>query len=207
MNADQSALESAGPAEVLRHPTWRMGPKITVDSATLMNKAFEVIEASVLFGVDVSRVQVVIHPESIVHSMVVFKDGAALAQLGWPDMRVPIQYALSYPQRLEPPGSPFDPSIVGKITFYQPDREKFPCLGFGYEMARVARSYRVALVAADDVAVGLFLERRMRFADIPRLIRRVLDLHKPVPVRGLEDAREVAEWAKRTAFEEAKRSW
>lgn len=205
-DVDGSRLREVSPEEVLRHPTWEMGPKITVDSATLMNKAFEIIEASVLFGVPAERVKVVIHPQSIVHSMVVFKDGSALAQLGWPDMRIPIQYAMSYPDRLESPGKKFGPAIAEKLTFFEPDIERFPCLGFGYEASKLAPSYRTVLVAADEVAVELFLNRRIRFTDIPRLVRRVFEKHQPARVESLEDVIEVAEWAQRVTHEEAQRA-
>lgn len=205
-NVPESELESVGPQEVLRHPSWRMGPKITVDSATLMNKGFEVIEASVLFGLAPDRIKVVIHPESVVHSMVIYRDGSALAQLGWPDMRVPIQLALSFPERLDSPVEKFDPARASRLSFFEPSFEKFPCLKMGYEVLRLEESYRTVLVAADEMAVELFLAGRLAFKHIPVVISKVMERHVPVPmITELSLVEEIAEWAKMAAAEEAER--
>ncbi|MGB9866923.1 MAG: 1-deoxy-D-xylulose-5-phosphate reductoisomerase [Bacillota bacterium] len=205
-NVPQSELESVGAREVLRHPVWRMGPKITVDSATLMNKGFEVIEASVLFGLSADRIRVVIHPESIVHAMVLHRDGSALAQLGWPDMRVPIQLALSYPEKLEGPAERFDPVRVSILRFFEPNFEKFPCLKMGFDVLGLPDSYRTVLVAADEVAVELFLAGQLSFKGIPEVIARVMDRHVPSwRVTELDQVEEIAQWAKKAAAEEAAR--
>ena len=162
------------PEEALKHPRWRMGAKITVDSATLMNKGLEVIEAHYLFRVSYDRIRVVIHPESIVHSLVEFRDGSLLAQLSLPDMRLPIAYALSYPERLPLPYPRLSLVEVGRLTFEPPDPERFPCLPLAYEAGRRGGFWPVALKAANEVAVAAFLERRLSFDRIPVLIEETL---------------------------------
>ncbi|WP_297057253.1 1-deoxy-D-xylulose-5-phosphate reductoisomerase [Thermosulfurimonas sp.] len=162
------------PEEALKHPRWRMGAKITVDSATLMNKGLEVIEAHYLFGIPYSRIEVLIHPESIVHSLVEFRDGSLLAQLALPDMRLPIAYALSYPERLPLPYPRLDLTRSGPLTFETPDLEKFPCLALAYEAGKSGGFWPVALNAANEVAVEAFLSRRLGFHLIPVLIQETL---------------------------------
>ena len=160
-------------AEALDHPTWAMGPRITVDSATLMNKAFEVIEAHYLFGIGYDRIDVVVHPQSIVHSLVEFVDGSLKAQLGEPDMRVPIQWAITHPERAEGVLEPF--SLAGRdLTFEAPDPGAFPCLRLGYEAGRMGGSAPAVLNAADEIAVGAFLEHRIGFGSIPAVVERTL---------------------------------
>src|SRR5947209_3528905 len=159
--------------QALAHPTWRMGPKITVDSATLMNKALEVIEARWLFGLPADRIEVVIHPESMVHSFVEFVDGSVLAQLSPPDMRLPMQYALTYPARLPGPARRVDWQELSALHFERPDRETFPALDLGYEVARRGGTTGAVLNAANETAVERFLDRKMRFPDIPRACRAV----------------------------------
>lgn len=176
----------AGP-EALRHPTWKMGPKITVDSATLMNKGLEVMEARWLFDLPLERIAVVIHPQSIVHSLVEFQDGALLAQMGPPDMRLPIAYALSYPERLVLPQSGLDLTRLPGLTFLEPDLEKFPCLGLAWEAARAGGSLPIVLNAANEVAVAAFLQGRLPFGGIPRIIRRIMDKHAIMIPQGLEE--------------------
>ncbi len=162
------------PAEALRHPTWSMGRRITVDSATLINKGLEVIEAHVLFGIGYDRIDVVVHPESIVHSMVEFVDGSVKAQIGEPDMKVPIQYALTHPERRAAPVAPLD--LAGRsLTFERPDHESFPALGLAYEAGRRGGSAPATLNAADEVAVAAFLEGRLGFLGIPAVVERTLD--------------------------------
>jgi 1-deoxy-D-xylulose-5-phosphate reductoisomerase len=167
-------LESVTAAAALAHPTWRMGDRITIDSATLMNKAFEVIEAHFLFGVPYEAIDVVVHPESIVHSFVEFVDGSVKAQIGEPDMRVPIQYALTYPERAAAPIPPFDPTRR-PLTFEAPDREAFPCLDLGYEAGKRGGSAPAALNAADEVAVHAFLNGVIGFLSIPVVVERTLE--------------------------------
>jgi len=181
---------------VTHHPKWKMGKKISVDSATLMNKGLEIIEASWLFDVPIERIEVLIHPEAVVHSMVEFKDGAILAQLGVTDMRLPIQYALSYPERLEcSQEMRIDFRSVKQLTFCEPDRNKFPCLDIAYHAAKRSGSAPCVLSAADEVAVGAFLEDRIDFSEIPGIIEKVLSSHKHVANPGLEEIRTIHFWA------------
>ena len=159
--------------DTLRHPNWDMGAKITVDSATMMNKGLEVIEAKWLFDMDVDNIEVLVHRQSVVHSMVEFCDGSVMAQLGVPDMRIPIAYALSWPDRMEMDLPRLDLSRVGSLTFQPPDPERFPLLELGYQAARAGGAYPVALNAANEIAVGAFLEGRIPFTAIPKVVDRV----------------------------------
>jgi 1-deoxy-D-xylulose-5-phosphate reductoisomerase len=161
--------------DALRHPTWKMGPKITIDSATLMNKGLEIIEARWLFDMAPHQVQVVVHPQSIIHSMVEYVDGAVIAQLGVADMGVPILYALTYPERLSAPAARLDLTQVGQLTFSAPDIERFPCLRLARLALEQGGAAPVILNAANEIAVAAFLDRRIRFTDIPVLIERALD--------------------------------
>jgi 1-deoxy-D-xylulose-5-phosphate reductoisomerase len=173
----RAELAEVTPEQALRHPTWRMGPKITIDSATLMNKALEVIEARWLFGLAPEQISVVIHPESIVHSFVEFTDGSVLAQLSPPDMRLPIQYALTYPERVPGPARKLPWRELGAWHFEQPDLETFPALQLGYDVARDGGTCGAVLNAANEAAVGRFLAGELRFLDIPRVCRDVLANH------------------------------
>jgi 1-deoxy-D-xylulose-5-phosphate reductoisomerase len=170
-------LESVTPEQALRHPTWQMGPKITVDSATLMNKALEVIEARWLFGLSAEQIDVIVHPESIVHSFVEFADGSVLAQLSPPDMRLPIQYALTYPERVPGPARKFDWQAFASLQFEQPDRETFGALDLGFEAARRGGTAGAVLNAANEAAVEGFLNGELAFLDIARCCRAVLEAH------------------------------
>jgi len=185
------AFATITPEDALRHPTWSMGKKITIDSATLVNKGLEVIEAQWLFGLPVERVDVIVHPQSIVHSLVEYVDGSFLAQLGVTDMRLPIQYALTYPQRCECPAARLALEEVSALTFEAVDRRKFPCLDLAYEAARGGGSWPTVLNAANEVAVQWFLDRRIGFDEIPTIIRKALDAHPHRPVRSVEDVLEV----------------
>ena len=167
-------LARVTPAEALAHPTWSMGPKITIDSATLVNKALEVIEAHHLFGLKADEIGVLIHPESTVHALVEFADGSVIAQLGPPDMRMPIQYALTYPERRNAPWDQLDLAALGRLHFEEPDFEKFPALRLGFEVVRRGGTLGAALSGADEVAVQAFLAGRIRFNDIVPLLARVL---------------------------------
>ena len=181
-------LHQARPEHALRHPTWRMGRKITVDSATLMNKGLEVVEAHWLFGAPWDRIDVLLHPESLVHALVEFTDGSVKAQLGPTDMRLPIQYALSYPVRLPNADLPrLDLAAARSLTFCRPDPDRYPCFGLAVEAGRLGGTYPVVLAAADEVAVELFCEGRIRFTDIPALIRWALDAHRPILKPTLSD--------------------
>jgi 1-deoxy-D-xylulose-5-phosphate reductoisomerase len=182
--------------QALRHPTWRMGPKITVDSATLMNKALEVIEARWLFGLPAERIEVIIHPESIVHSFVEFVDGSVLAQLSPPDMRLPIQYALTYPERVAGPAKKLCWRELSGLHFEQPDHETFPAVQLGYEVARRGGTCGAVLNAANEVAVGRFLVGELSFLDIPRACRAVLNHHNFSARPALSELAALDRWAR-----------
>jgi 1-deoxy-D-xylulose-5-phosphate reductoisomerase len=173
--------------EALAHPTWKMGPKITVDSSTLMNKGLEVIEAHLLFGVAYERIEVVVHPQSVVHSMVETADGATIAQLSMPDMRLPIGYALSYPGRMGVAYGSIDWSKLGHLDFEVPDREAFPCLDLAYEAGRRGGTAPAALNGANEVAVAAFLNGKLRWADIASVVGSVLEAYRESEPRDLED--------------------
>lgn len=175
---DREITDSITPEEALRHPTWKMGPKITIDSATMMNKGFEIIEARWLFDVPVERVQVVIHRQSIVHSMAEFKDGSIMANIAPPDMELPIAYALSYPERMEMPQR-LDIFAMKALEFKAPDEEKFPCLRLAKEAARAGHGAQVVLNAANEALVARFLAGGLRFTDIPRGVEEMLRQHTP----------------------------
>jgi 1-deoxy-D-xylulose-5-phosphate reductoisomerase len=182
----RTELESVTVAQAMAHPTWTMGPRITTDSATLMNKAFEVIEAHYLFGMDYDDIDVVIHPESVIHSFVEFSDGVVKAEVGFPDMRKPIQFAITGPDRVDTGHEPF--RIVGtSMSFEEPDREAFPCLDLGYEAGRIGGTATAVLNAADEVAVEAFLEDRIRFLDIAEVVSTVLGRHDATMPRDVED--------------------
>ena len=184
---DAEALENVTPEQALRHPTWDMGAKITVDSATLANKALEVIEAHFLFGIPYDRLGVVVHPQSIIHSMVEFVDGSVLAQAGFPTMELPILYALTHPDRIEDGGAPgFDPIAASPLTFEPLDEARFPAFRLGVEAGRAGGTAPAAFNAANEVAVASFLAEELSFRKIPEVVERVLAAHEPVPVDSLE---------------------
>jgi 1-deoxy-D-xylulose-5-phosphate reductoisomerase len=185
--------------EALCHPTWRMGPKITIDSATLMNKALEVIEARWLFGLPPEKIEVIIHPESMIHSFVEFRDGSILAQLSPPDMRLPIQYALTYPERVSGPSRRLCWSELGAWHFEQPDHEAFPALQLGYEVARRGGTCGAVLNAANEAAVARFLAGELSFLDIPRVCRAVLESHDYSARPTLTELAAIDNWARREA--------
>jgi 1-deoxy-D-xylulose-5-phosphate reductoisomerase len=192
-------LAEVTPDDALRHPTWRMGPKITVDSATLMNKALEIIEARWLFDLRPEQIEVVVHPESVIHSFVEFVDGSVLAQLSPPDMRLPIQYALTYPERVAGPARRFCWDERRSFTFEPPDRDTFPALELGYEVARRGGTCGAVLNAANEVAVSRFLAGELSFLDIPRLCRAVLDEHPYSPRPTLTELSALDRWARQEA--------
>jgi 1-deoxy-D-xylulose-5-phosphate reductoisomerase len=195
----RAELESVTVEEALAHPTWSMGPKITVDSSTLMNKGLEVIEAHELFDADYDRIDVVVHPQSIVHSMVELTDGATIAQLSLPDMRLPIAYALAHPERVTTPFGAIDWATVGRLEFEPPDLDAFPCLGLAYAAGRAGATAPAWLNAANEVAVAAFLAGQIRWIRIPDVLEAVLDRHDGAPAASVDDvidadrrAREVA---------------
>jgi 1-deoxy-D-xylulose-5-phosphate reductoisomerase len=182
-------LAEATPEQALAHPTWNMGAKITIDSATLANKGLEVIEAHFLFGLPYERIEVVVHPTSIVHGIVRFRDGAALAHIGYPDMRVPISYALTYPQRAETPIPPLD-LTAGPLEFFEPDLETFRMLALAIESGERGGTYPCAFNAANEVAVAAFLAGRIGFLDIAALVEQALERVDGAPARDLDELRE-----------------
>ncbi|MFM8707309.1 MAG: 1-deoxy-D-xylulose-5-phosphate reductoisomerase [Planctomycetia bacterium] len=192
----RETLASVTPAEALKHPTWSMGPKITIDSATMMNKALELIEARWLFGVPAEKLAVLVHPQSIVHSMVEFVDGSVIAQLSPPDMRLPIQYALSYPARIGGPARRFDFARPLSLDFEPPDPVRFPAVRLGHEAASRGGTAGAVLNAANEEAVRGFLEGAIRFTDIADMCARVLDEHPFQPDPSLDDVRRLDAWAR-----------
>nr|MDQ3327856.1 1-deoxy-D-xylulose-5-phosphate reductoisomerase [Chloroflexota bacterium] len=204
-NTPLAAMEAVTPRQALAHPTWTMGAKVTIDSATLMNKGLEIIEAHWLFAMPYEQLDVVVHPQSIVHSMVEFEDGALKAQLGVPDMRVPIQYALGYPDHLPYADLPrLDWGQVRTLEFQPPDTERFPCLRLAWEAGRLGGAYPAVLSAADDEAVRAFLAGAVGFTGIPWLVERALTAHQPISQPDFEAIRlvdaetraHVREWAR-----------
>ena len=203
-NTDLQDLETVTPMEALKHPTWEMGRKITIDSATLMNKAFEVIESHWLFDAPFDRIEVVVHPQSIVHSMVEFADGSVKAQLGPPNMRLPIQYAMFHPERLPNDQIPrLDTAMPYNLSFQPLEWERYPCFGLALNAGKEGGTYPSVLSAADEVAVELFLAREIGFMDIYRVVDRVLEDHRPPSQMGLEAVLEADEWGRTRAREVA----
>ena len=194
-------LEKVTAAHALKHPTWQMAPKNTIDSATLMNKGLEVIEAHWLFGMPAARIEVVVHPQSIVHSMVELKDGSIIAQMGITDMRLPIQYAFAYPDRWDAPVPFLDLTKQQALEFHEPAWDDFPCLRLAYRALEAERSLPIVLNAANEVAVSSFLEGRLGFTHIPQVIAQAMDAHSPEPAATLADVRRVDAWARTHAAE------
>jgi len=196
-------LERVTPSQALKHPTWKMGRKITIDSATLMNKGLEVIEAHWLFDVSADQIDVVIHPQSIVHSLVELGDGSVIAQLGVTDMRLPIQYACSYPERWDGPLPSLDLTRAGALEFFTPPYDRFPCLKLAYRALRTGGTLPVVLNAANEIAVEAFLEEKLGFASIPVVIEKAMNGHVVESVSTLETVRQVDRWARTYALERA----
>jgi len=200
----EADLERVRPEAALRHPTWQMGRKITIDSATLMNKGLEVIEAHWLFGVDADRIDVLIHPQSIVHSMVELNDGSVIAQLGITDMRLPIQYACSYPERWETPLPTLNLAKAGRLEFHEPAHDRFPCLALAYRALRAGGTLPVVLNAANEVAVEAFLDGKLGFTAIPRVIEKTMNTHEIERVATIDTVRRVDRWARQQAHDAAR---
>ena len=196
---DSSQLESVTPADALSHPTWSMGSKISIDSATLMNKGLERIEAKHLFDIDLDDICVVIQRQSKIHSMVEYRDGSVMAHLGASDMRIPIQYALSYPERWESPAERIDFRELGRLDFASPDVEAFPCLELAARAGKVGGTMPCVLNAANEVAVDAFLHGACSFMDIARVVERCLDAHDVQPVQSIEQLRDVDSWTRTRA--------
>ncbi len=189
--------------DALKHPNWSMGQKITIDSATLMNKGLEVIEAHYLFGLDYDRIDIVIHPQSIIHSLIEVQDTSLMAQLGWPDMRLPLLYALSYPERIYTDWEQLDLVKAGDLTFREPDHKKYPCMQLAYAVGKAGGLMPAVLNAANEQAVALFLAEKIEFLDIPRLIENVCDRFTTQNTQypSLEDILEADQWARRAVLE------
>jgi len=198
--SEKKSLKHVSISRVLRHPRWKMGKKISVDSATLMNKGLEVLEAMFLFNVPSEKIKIVIHPQAIIHSMVEFIDGVILAQLSVTDMRIPIQYALSYPERLPNSLAGIDFHKLGRLSFTEPDFKRFPCLGLAYQAARELGTMPCVLNAANEVSVAEFLKGRLSFFSIPRVIEKVLNRNNNIKGPSLSDVLGADAWAKKEAY-------
>ena len=190
-------LDSVTIDQALNHPNWKMGSKVTIDSATLMNKGLEVIEAHWLFGIAPDRIDVVVHPQSIIHSMVEFVDGSVKAQLGVPDMKIPIQYALTFPSRSPSASQLIDFPAMNELTFFKPDTERFPCLRLAYDALRSGGTIPAVMNAANEIAVKKFLCNEIRFSDIPRIISEAMEKHTSTANPSLEDIVEADGWTRR----------
>jgi len=193
-------MKRVSPEQALRHPNWNMGPKVTIDSATLMNKGLETIEALWLFDLKIEQISVIVHPQSIVHSMVEYKDGSIIAQLGIPDMLTPISYALSYPQHLGTPLPFLNLEEIGSLSFRKPDPKKFRCLDLARSAAETGGSMPAVLNGANEIAVDLFLKRKMDFFRIPDVIERTMGAHKTFRIDGIESVMEADRWARQKAM-------
>jgi len=199
-NYSQSQLSEVTPGQALQHPVWKMGRKVTIDSATLMNKGLEVIEAHWLFSFPFDSIEILMHPQSIIHSMVEFMDGSLKAQLSWPDMRLPIQYALSYPRRWSNSELPhLDWNKINSLNFEPIDYDRFPCLKLAVDAGRSGGTYPAVLCAADEVAVELFLSHRIGFTDIAKIVKRTLEQHRNISQPSLEEILAADDWARECA--------
>lgn len=196
LEKDITGFKHIKPEDALRHPNWQMGKKITIDSATLMNKGLEVIEAKWLFDIPIDKIKVIVHPQSIVHSMVAYKDGSVIAQLGIPDMKGAIAYALSYPERLPIEQDIPDFAKIASLNFKEPDLEKFPCLGMAYEVCEKGLTYPAVLNAANEIAVNAFLNKKISFIQIPEIIKKTIAKHSPVLSPVLSDISYADSWAR-----------
>ncbi len=198
-NFTREQLQDVSPERALQHPNWKMGSKITIDSATLMNKGLEVVEARWLFDIPEAHIEVLVHRESIIHSLVEYRDRSVIGQLGLPDMRTPISYALRYPERIPLELPSLDLTEIGTLTFFKPDHERFPCLRLAYDALQVGGTMPATMNAANEIAVEAFLQNGIRFLDIPDIIRSTMEAHAPRPIDGLEDALEADRWARSKA--------
>jgi 1-deoxy-D-xylulose-5-phosphate reductoisomerase len=192
-------MRDVKPERALQHPNWKMGAKITIDSATLMNKGLEVVEARWLFDLPASQIDVLVHRESIVHSLVEYTDGSMIAQLGLPDMRTPISYAMKYPARMALDLPSLDLAAIGKLTFQRPDHDRFPCLQLGYEALRIGGTMPATLNAANEIAVAAYLEEHIAFHDIADVIRGTMEAHSPREVGSVDEALDADRWAREKA--------
>ena len=199
LNTPHDQLEDVSVEVALNHPTWKMGKKITIDSATLMNKGFEVIEAKWLFGFEADQISVWIHPQSIVHSMVEYIDGSVISQMGRPDMRIPIAFAISYPERIQMNCNDVSPESFGDLTFQNVDLKQFPSLSLAFDALKEGGTMPSVLNGANEIAVSAFLSGQMKFPGIVSTVKKVMELHKTKPANTLEDVLESDRWARNTA--------
>ena len=197
LNFTRNELKRVSLSQTLRHPNWKMGKKITIDSASMMNKGLEVIEAKWLFNVDICDIDVLIHPQSVVHSLVEFIDGAFLAQMGVPDMKIPIAYAMTYPERIINDLPSLNLAKTGNLEFFKPDIKKFPCLGLAYAAGLCGGTAPVVLNAADEVAVSAFMENKIRFIELPEIIEKILARHDSIKNPSLDDILQADLWARK----------
>ncbi|NMA04231.1 MAG: 1-deoxy-D-xylulose-5-phosphate reductoisomerase [Clostridiales bacterium] len=197
-------IEKAEARDALKHPTWDMGRKITIDSSTLMNKGLEVIEAKWLFNVGLGKIDVVVHPQSVVHSMVEYRDNSIISQMGIPDMRVPIQYALSYPKRIKSSVKKINFNELGQLTFTLPEAEKFPCLPLAYEALKTGRTMPCVLNGANEILVEYYLQDKIGFYDIPKFIEKAMIKHEPFIYKTVDEVLEVDKWVKNWVKNEIK---
>ncbi len=204
--ASKEVIDHATPAQALQHPTWRMGDKITIDSATMMNKGLEVIEARWLFNRSADEIDIIVHPQSVVHSMVEFVDGSIIAQLGVTDMRHAIQYALTYPARQAAELPPLNLTTAGNLEFHDPDPDRFPCIALAYEALRTGGTMPAVLNAANEIAVAAFLNEEIKFGQIPNLIRAACEAHQAEPVNELETVLQADKWARQWASRKIKQA-
>lgn len=198
-NMPREQMREVKPEQALQHPNWKMGAKITIDSATMMNKGLEVVEACWLFDMPAAQIEVLVHRESVIHSMVEYKDGSVIAQLGLPDMRTPISYAMKYPARVPLELPPLDLASIGTLTFFQPDHDRFPCLQLGYDALKIGGTMPAVLNAANEIAVAAYLQEGIGFLDIAEIIRSTMDAHTLRQIRTLDDALEADHWAREKA--------
>lgn len=192
-------MSKVSPSQALKHPNWKMGPKISIDSATMMNKGLETIEAKWLFDLDMSQIDILIHKQSVVHSMVEYKDGSIIAQLGVPDMIIPISYALSFPRHVKNSRPPLDFERIGTFNFEKPDPNRFKCLALALKSAEIGDSMPAVLNGANEIAVEAFLEGKIKFPDIPYLIEKSMERHNPYPIDDINTVMEADAWARDTA--------
>ena len=198
-DASLEEMANVTPEQALKHPNWKMGKKITIDSATMMNKGLEVIEARWLFDIPVDKIDILVHPQSIVHSMVEYKDGSIIAQLGIPDMSIPISYALSYPHHVENDLPSLELDKIKVLSFEKPDLKRFKCIRLAYEAIKIGGSMPAVMNGANEVAVEAFLRKEIGFLDIPDIIERVMSVHEPFPVDSIASVMEADRWARQKA--------
>jgi len=195
-NWTKQEIAKAKAADALKHPTWTMGQKVTIDSATLINKGLEVIEAKWLFNMQLDKIDVIVHPQSIIHSMVEYKDYSIISQMGVPDMRTPIQYALSYPDRIDSTVEKLNFNKIGDLTFMAPDTDKFPCLALAYEALKIGKTMPCVLNGANEVLVEYFLKDKIEFYDIPKFIEMAMSIHRPFVYETVDEILEVDKWVR-----------